>query len=210
MRFKEIWFDLDGTLAVPNDAWDTAHDNLRYQVYANYVGTPQVTVELRQEYEDLYAQHKSNSAVFRSFGLSKDYWIDHFEAADLSSYYEPREDVPKVLEALGHRAVIGLFTNNKLTVVNHTLDRLHIPFGTFAKVVTGDEIQERKPHLHGFQVMLEQAGCKPNELIYIGDRYHVDVEPAQKLGAHGGIVWAKDDRADYSFPEFNDLLALNA
>jgi hypothetical protein len=46
--FQEIWFDMDGTLAFQDAQWNAAHDNVRYQVYADFVGAT-VTESLRQE-----------------------------------------------------------------------------------------------------------------------------------------------------------------
>lgn len=209
MKFREIWFDLDGTLAVPDTNWHLEHDALKYKIYSEFIKEP-VTKSLKENYDKLYEQYRSNSAVFRSLGLPAGYWIDHYEAADMSSFYPTREDVPRILRELNNRAILGLFTNNKASVVSKTLDRLNIPPDLFRKTVTGDTIKERKPNLHGFRAMLEKAGCQPNELIYIGDRYHVDIEPAQQLGMAGGLVWSHDDRADFNFPEFIDLLKLNS
>lgn len=201
---KQIWFDLDGTLAVQTDEWNVAHDRVRYMVYAELLGR-EVDNKLKYEYDVLYEAHKSNSAVFRSLGQPAGYWIEHYEAADLSNYYKPNAEVSESLVKIAGKYEISLFTNNKRAVLEKTLKNIEIDIALFSKVLTGDLIKERKPHPHGFEVMLEMSGLKPEEVLYIGDRYHVDLEPAQNLGMQGALVWASDERADYSFPQFSGI-----
>lgn len=201
---KQIWFDLDGTLAVQTDEWNIAHDQVRYLVYAELLGRS-VDDALKAEYDSLYEAHKSNSAVFRALGQSAGYWIDHYEAADLSDYYKPNVDVSSTMAQIAQKFELGLFTNNKRAVLEKTLGNINLDIHYFAKILTGDLIIERKPHPHGFEVMLEMSGLKPQEILYVGDRYHVDIEPAQNLGMQGGLVWSNDERADYCFPQFSDI-----
>ncbi len=207
-NFDEIWFDMDGTLAIGGEEYKKIHDELSYKVYAKSVNKP-LSTEVKKDYDDLIKKHKSNSAVFRSLGHPSGYWTDHIEAVGLADTYQPREDVVDVLQELSKRARLGLFTNNKTAMVHKILARINVSPTLFHKMVTGDEVKERKPHPHGFELMLERANCPADKLLYLGDRYHVDVEPAQKLGIKAGIVWTEDKRADYSFPEFTDLLKLN-
>lgn len=204
---KQIWFDLDGTLAVQTDEWNAAHDQVRYLVYAELVGRS-VDDVLRAEYDSLYEAHKSNSSVFRALGQSAGYWIDHYEAADLSDYYKPNEEVSRTMGQIAQKFELGLFTNNKRAVLEKTLDNIDLDIQYFTKILTGDLIKERKPHPHGFEVMLKMSGLQPQEILYVGDRYHVDIEPAQKLGMQGALVWSRDERADYNFMQFSDIVDL--
>jgi len=68
---KHVWFDLEGTLTTRSDEFNEAHNQLRYETYSEVVGKP-LTKELKQEFEKLYAQYGSNSAVFRSLECASD------------------------------------------------------------------------------------------------------------------------------------------
>lgn len=209
-HFKEIWFDMDGTLAAITPAWEDAHDDFKYRLYATVLGSPSVTNEIKHDYETLYRTHKSNSAVFQSLGLAANYWMTNIATADLSKHYESRKDVLDTLQVLAKRANLGIFTNNTPAIIDKTLKQLQIPRSLFGKVLSADAAIARKPHPHGFEIMLDMAACQPTQLLYVGDRYDVDIEPVQKLGAKGALVWDEDPRANYSFLEFSELLTINS
>ena len=204
---KHVWFDLEGTLTTRSDDFNKAHNQLRYQTFATLVGKP-ITDELKQEFEELYKVHGSNSAVFRSLGRASDFWQTRFNTLDKTQYYKPMRAIYSTVEKLQEKMPISLFTNVKPGEVSKTLTIIDIDQSWFTHIITGDDIQERKPALDGFYVMIEKSGVHPEEILYVGDRIKVDILPAKEVGIKTCLVWDASSEADYSFEQFEDLLSL--
>jgi HAD superfamily hydrolase (TIGR01549 family) len=69
----------------------------------------------------------------------------------------------------------------------------------FNSVIESAIVGIRKPDPRIYALGVESAGCKPNEVIVIGDSYSKDILPAKSLGCH--TVWLKgegwDDKESY-------------
>ena len=204
---KHVWFDLEGTLTIRSDEFNEAHNQLRYETYAEVVGKP-LTEELKQEFEKIYAKHGSNSSVFRSLGWASDFWQKRFNSIDKTRYYKPVKNVFTTLEKLKEKVPISIFTNLKPEEIEITLKIINVNKAWFKFIVSGDDIKERKTALDGFYLMIKKSGLPPEEIIYVGDRVKVDVIPAKKVGMKSCLVWDKSNEADYSFENFEDILSL--
>lgn len=204
---KHVWFDLEGTLTIRSDEFNEAHNQFRYKTYAKVVGKP-LTEELKQELEELYAKHGSNSAAFRSLGCASDFWQKCFNTLDKTKYYKPVRTVYSTLEKLKEKVPISIFTNLKPEEVESTLRIINVDKSWFKFIVSGDDIKERKPALDGFYLMIKKSGLPPEEILYVGDRVKVDIIPAKRVGMKTCLIWDKSDEADYSFEKFEDLLSI--
>lgn len=204
---KHVWFDLEGTLTIRSDEFNEAHNQLRYETYAEVVGKP-LTEELKQEFEKLYAKHGSNSAVFRSLGCSSDFWQTRFNTLDKAKYYVPIKTVYTTLEKLKNKLPISIFTNLKPGEIESTLKIIKVDKDWFKFIITGDDIKERKPELDGFYEIIKRTSLPPAEILYVGDRILVDIIPAKKVGMKTCLVWDKSNEADYSFKKFEDILSI--
>lgn len=204
---KHIWFDIEGTLTVRSDAFNKAHNQLRYETYAEAVGKP-LTNKLREEFEALYSKHGSNSAVFRSLGLPSDFWQIRFNTLDKKKFYEPIKTVYTTLEKLKEKVPLSLFTNLKPDETSNILKLINVDKSWFKFIITGDDIKERKPELDGFYEMIKRTGLPPAEILYVGDRVSVDIIPAKEVGMKTCLVWSKSNEADYSFEKFEDILTI--
>ncbi len=207
LMVKHIWFDIEETLTRRSDKFNEAHDMLRYKTYAEVIGKP-LTEELKQEFEKLYAKHGSNSAIFRSLGCASDFWQIRFNALDKAKYYKPIKTVYTTLEKLKEKVPISIFTNLKPDGVESTLKIIKVNKKWFKFIITGDDIQERKPALDGFYEMIKKSGLSSKEILYVGDRVSVDILPAKKVGMKTCLVWDKSNEADYSFEKFEDILSI--
>lgn len=207
-KINHVWFDLDGTITVQTPAFHEAHDNLRYETYAEIVKKP-VTPELKEEFEELYRRSGSNSAAFTSLGVPSGYWMERFnKLIDTGNFYEPDERVYGTLEKLKDIVPISLFTNNSPTGIAHSLSSVGVNQAWFTYVLSGDDIAERKPALEGFHKMIAKTGIPADELLYVGDRIKVDIAPAKAVGAQTCLVWSESNEADYSAPNFTELLTI--
>jgi HAD superfamily hydrolase (TIGR01662 family) len=206
-QIKHVWFDMDGTLTIQTPEFHKVHDELRYRAYSDAVGRP-VTKELADEFEALYKQHGSNSAIFVSMGMPQGYWQQYFSTLDQSKFYKPVPDVYQTLDKLREKVPISLFTNSSLEIINKTLKAVGVDIHWFTYILSGDDIKKPKPDLEGFRLMLAKTGLPPHQCLYVGDRVDVDIKPAKQVRMQTCLVYTSSDQADYSFSKMPELLSL--
>lgn len=204
---KHVWFDMDGTLTVHTDEFDEVHNGLRYKTYASVVGRD-VDEALIDEYEALYKKYGSNSAVFTSLGRPSDFWMQYFDQIDQASYYEPIPDIYQTLDRLRKIVPISMFTNARLANAQKTLSVVKVDAGWFTHILSGDDVQNRKPALDGFHLMIEKSGIVAQQILYVGDRVDVDIKPAHAVGMLSYLVYALSDEADFASESFSGILEL--
>lgn len=102
-------------------------------------------------------------------------------------------DTKMILDTLSKKYKLGVIANQ----VAGTKDRLdNWDIGKYFDVVIASaEAGCEKPDLKIFTLALEQAGCKPNEAVMIGDRLDNDIVPAKQLGMK--TVWVRQGFAKY-------------
>ena len=98
-----------------------------------------------------------------------------------------------MLEILSKKYKLGIIANQSLGTKDR-LDNWNIG-KYFDVVVASAEAGCAKPDLKIFNLALEQAGCKPNEAVMIGDRLDNDIAPAKQLGMK--TVWVRQGFAKY-------------
>jgi len=204
---RHIWFDMDGTLTVHTADFDKVHDDLRHQTYAEVVGRP-VDNQLIADFNKLYAKYHSNSAVFTSLGKSSDFWMHHYATIDQNDFYKPIPDVYETLNKLRSIVPISLFTNDRLGNAEKTLAVVGVDIKWFTHVLSGDDVANRKPALDGFHLMVEHSNLPADQILYVGDRVGVDIEPANKVGMQSCLVYGESDVAKFSFEKLSGLLTL--
>ena len=202
---KHVWFDLDGTLVVQTPEFHKIHDEIRYDTFAEATGRPR-SEELEKEYEELYRQYGSNSAVFRSLGMPSDYWSLRAQDMDPAEFFQPVPEIHETLEELAKIVPISLFTNSKPVSTSDKLRVIKVDERWFTHIITGDDVKERKPALNGFRLMIEKSGLPAESLLFVGDRVGADIKPAKSVGMKTCLVWSESAGADYSILKFRELL----
>lgn len=120
-----------------------------------------------------------------------------YYGAEIPRWYGELEklypDTKMVLEIMSKKYKLGVIANQ----VAGTKDRLdNWGIGKYFDVVVASaEADCSKPDLKIFNLALEQAECKPNEAVMIGDRLDNDVVPAKQLGMK--TVWVRQGFAKY-------------
>jgi len=204
---QHIWFDMEGTLSVRTPKMNQAHDELRHRSYAEATGR-ELTDDVRNEFNEAYRKHGSNSAVFSSLGLPSDHWQKKLSTLDESTLLEPNEVIRDTLRQLKKVVPISLFTNFNTEMILATLAAIGIDPEWFTRILSGDDVSERKPAPDGFYKMIELSGIPASQVMYVGDRVAVDILPAKEVGMKTCLVWGQSDEADYSFESFDELLGL--
>jgi len=204
---KHIWFDFAGTLYRETSEFLDVHKQYRYKTYAEVAGLFDMNVA-KSEYDKLYEQHGSNSAVFKHLGKPDNYWQKAVDSLDRTAFFPPDKDVIETLDTL-HKAVpISIYTNFLRSKIIEMCNHLEIPLNYFTHILSGDDVSARKPQLDGFYKMIELSELSPNEIVYVGDREAVDIVPAKAVGMQACMLYGNSKSADYVFDSFKDLLSI--
>ena len=163
---KYLFFDIGSTLV---DESECVKKRCEVIIESNNID--------RQEFYDRVEEcAKTDSYAVRAAAL--------YYGAEIPKWYGELEklypDTKMVLEILSQKYKLGVIANQ----VAGTKDRLdNWGIGKYFDVVVASaEAECAKPDLKLFNLALEQAGCKPNEAVMIGDRLDNDVVPAKQLG----------------------------
>jgi len=112
------------------------------------------------------------------------------------------DDVLPALTELKKRGLILGLISNVDQDITAMLDTLGLT-ALLQVVVTSQEAGFNKPSPEIFQEAVKRAGVQPDEAIYVGDQYEIDVIGANKAGMKGILI----DRGDF-FTEVADCVRL--
>jgi putative hydrolase of the HAD superfamily len=215
---KGVFFDFYNTLA--------AHHPPRERVYAEvcrelgiqvepkrlFISLSEADLYMRQETSRLPLNQRSDreklefyvayiTRVFAGAGVT----IDRDTALQIIPKLQKRrwelkicDDTLPALEQLKARGLtIGLISN-VIQDMEATFARFGLqPYLDFK--VTSGEVGRDKPDPEIFLTALKKAGLQPQETIYVGDQYEIDIVGARRVGMKALLI----DRNDY-FPEITD------
>ncbi len=201
-QIKHIWFDFSETLASVSDE----RDKFLYKTYADVVGK-EVSPVLIQEFKELRAKYKSDSAVFTNgLGMPPGYWADRIDSVDPVKFYKLADPkIPDVLNQLRAIVPISIFSNMRM---DKLLPAIGLDKTWFTHFLSGAEFKNPKPALDGFYKIIEVSNLPPEHILFIGDDVQKEMIPVKQVGMIAGLVWSESPEADYSFKNFEDILAL--
>ncbi len=107
-------------------------------------------------------------------------------------YLKPDAELAVLLSGLGDRVGLCCVTNNPQSTARRTLRALGIE-AAFSAVVGLDDTMVSKPNALPFRRAAELLNLSPSEMVSIGDRYEVDLEPALAIGMGGILVESRAD-----------------
>ena len=178
-KIKWLFIDIGSTLV---DETDCVKKRCEVIIESNNID--------RQEFYDRVEEcAKTDSYAVRAAAL--------YYGAEIPRWYGELEklypDTKMILEILSKKYKLGVIANQ----VAGTKDRLdNWGIGKYFDVVVASaEAGCAKPDLKIFNLALEQAGCKPNDAVMIGDRLDNDIVPAKQIGMK--TVWVRQGFAKY-------------
>ncbi len=134
--------------------------------------------------------------------------MQRFNKLEEGFAYTPIPEIYETLDKLKGILPISIFTNNSKVGTAKILKEIDVNEEWFTHIITGDEVSERKPNLHGFKLAVERSGIPAEQNLYIGDRVGADIKPAKEVGMQAGLVYSQSDEADFSFDKFEQILSL--
>ena len=185
-RIRGIIFDLDGTLYVSPDFADTIQD-----AAAGYVAglrgithdqAGQLIAATRGLLTEATGGVPTLSAVCTSLGGNVRDLHTFFKGCLRPEAYLTRDErVVTLLERIAQRMPLNLFTNNNRDLTTRIIDYLGLN-RLFRHIYTIDDTWKGKPDEDMLDRILAEAGLKPSEALFVGDRYDVDLRLPEQRG----------------------------
>jgi putative hydrolase of the HAD superfamily len=102
------------------------------------------------------------------------------------------ERVADLLLALGTRFELYLYTNNNRPLAERIMSLLGIA-GLFRQIFSIEDTWRPKPDRTGLEEIFRRIGKIPEECLFVGDRYDVDLRLPAEMGSAVYLVKATDD-----------------
>ena len=225
-RPKMIIFDYGQTLVAeePFDGLKGTTAVMQYAIENKYKLTPKqvqqeanaINQELKRRDPATRAQntveipnHMFTGFLYESLGIKIDLSAEEIDRTfwDAASPGKPTEGLPELLDYLyKHQIRTAVLSNISYagSVVSERINRL-FPANHFEFIMATSEYLFRKPHARIFNLALEKAGLKPEEVWYVGDDYACDIVGARNAGLFP--IWYKG-AVDFTQADYKDVLAI--
>ncbi|EPC03420.1 dehalogenase [Litchfieldella anticariensis FP35 = DSM 16096] len=122
----------------------------------------------------------------------------------------PWPDVPGALAKLAKEYPLVALTNAMDEQIPHNIEKLGAPFH---RVYTAQQVQSYKPHMKGFEYMLDMLGCGPEDILHVSSSLRYDLMTAHDMGIKNKVFVARGHEPStpyYNYHEISDLSGLPA
>lgn len=194
---KVILFDLDGTLykspEIRKKFAEAAYHALAKLKNISVGDAKRMIEGTREKLKQKHGFPVPYTLTLIRFGMPVETW--HKENID---FFDPRDhlsqngELKKMLSGLRKRRRLAILTNNNETQAQRILEALKVR-NLFDRVFTYNSFKTMKPNPDFFKKAAKEMGVKPDECLVVGDRYSVDLIPAQDLGMKIYEVKGPDD-----------------
>lgn len=183
---KAIVFDLDGTLHVSDEfAVSIKHEAARYMAGVLSVSTGQAHEIMNERRRCLAEQDDmvpTLSNVCCSLGGKIPEMHAYFERKLRPESYLLRDErVILLLKGLARYFDLYIYTNNNRVLATRILDYLGLN-GLFRHIFTIEDTWKPKPDQEQLEKIIASCGHSPAKLLFVGDRYDVDLRLPEQLG----------------------------
>ncbi|MEM6784404.1 MAG: HAD-IA family hydrolase [Bacteroidota bacterium] len=207
MPFRFVYFDLDDTLLDHHAAQDAALAALHHD-YAALFGDHDLA-----DVQTVYAA--ANRRLWQAYGegritrhdLQHERFaalIDAFELDGIAPLAMGAQYMRRYAEAwhwmdgaeaaflrVAHRYPVGILTNGFAEAQHAKLDRFPILRERSEAIVVSEEVGVMKPQPGIFAHATQAAGVHADDILYVGDSLHSDVEGGTAFGWH--VAWFRGD-----------------
>lgn len=180
--FDGIVFDVDCTLTSTNELIFAAF-NFITEKYLNKTFTNQEIMNLFGPPEDVILKELCGQNFVSA---QKDYYQFYSDNHQLAFIYPGITDVLEYLKS--KKVFLSVYTGKGRRAALITLDKLNIS-KYFNMIVTGDDVENHKPHPEGILVFLKKFNLKKERVLMIGDAPS-DIKAAKSAGVKvASVLW---------------------
>jgi HAD superfamily hydrolase (TIGR01549 family) len=194
---KVILFDLDGTLykspEIRKKFAEAAYHALAKLKNISVEEAKTMIEGTREKLKEKHGFPVPYTLTLIRFGMPVELWhkenIKFFNPRD---YLSQNGELKEMLSGLTKRCRLAILTNNNEIQAQRILEALNVR-DLFDRVFTYNTFKTMKPNPDFFKKAAKEMGVKPKECLVVGDRYSVDLIPAQDLGMQIYEVKGPDD-----------------
>lgn len=196
-EFHGLIFDLDGTL-YKNCALDRLYDQCFMQFIATYIGVnsdriPAAINRTCQALGSIVDSQISQVSLLPALGIPLKAWYSHScDAIDPRDYLQPAAQLRTLFKQLRQSRQLGVISNNCSIQIDRTLRALNIQ-DLISWVASPNTADELKPSPRMFMKALDRMQLAPRKVLAVGDRYFIDIAPAERIGIRGMLVLSPDE-----------------
>jgi len=186
VEIRGIVFDLDGTVYVCDHFADEIKNASVTYIEGvkgiTHVAAEELMSSTRRRLTEENGTVQTISAVCRELGGSIQELHRFFERTLRPEAFLVRDErVIRLMERLAERYSLYVYTNNNRVLTARILNYLGLD-GIMSGIFAIDDTWRAKPDEEMVSGILEQIGCAPNEALFVGDRYDVDLRVPEQLG----------------------------
>ena len=131
-----------------------------------------------------------------SLGMGLQAWNNYRDTNFHIKIEEEKIVDKKVLYDITRSFPVFLLTNNTLSEVSALLSQMNISKKIFKKIITADSGEYKGDKLEGIKLISKISGIALKNILSVGDKYWVDIEPFIKIGGNGFLVKNPEDIKD--------------
>jgi putative hydrolase of the HAD superfamily len=183
---RALVFDLDGTLYVSDEVGRQIDDSAMGHVAAVRGISPEEAKLLVRETREKIAARTGRTASLShaclELGVDLRELHRHFEAEIVPEPYLQRDErVVELLQRLGERFELHIYTNNNRHLASRIMGALGIA-GCFRRIFTIEDSWRPKPDRQVLAEIFREIGQEPAQCLFVGDRYDIDLRLPLELG----------------------------
>lgn len=185
-EIRGIVFDLDGTLYVCDrfaaEIQDAAAAYIAGVKGISHAEAGRLMADTRLRLAEESGTVQTLSAVCKELGGSVQELHRYFEQNLRPEAFLVRDErVILLLERLAEQFSLYIYTNNNRVLTTRITNYLGLD-GLVCGIFTIDDTWRGKPDEEMVSRVLEEIGLAPNETLFVGDRYDVDLRVPEQLG----------------------------
>lgn len=186
LKIKALIFDLDGTLYASRDYTRHLKEGILHTLAEFLSISVQDALKLLR---DLRSRYGSITLGVKSIGLEKsEFYRRLVDKLTPERFITARPELLSFLIELKDMGFkLACHTNASRTLAEKVLGALRIPPAIFHVIMTCDDA-EPKPMPDGYLKIIEMLGLRPSEVLYVGDRWKIELETAKSLGMWTALV----------------------
>ena len=183
---KAIIFDMDGTLYTNTDI----KEQFAKAAYSTLAKADNIPIDQAQDLiEERRVELKAKSGfpvpytlTLKSFNIPIKVWHkENIAFFDPRDFLHKDEKLKASLVKLKRNHRLAVMTNNNRIQTERVIEALELD-GLFDRVFTFNSFEILKPELEFFKKAAAELDIEPKACLYVGDRYDVDLQPAQEIG----------------------------